>query len=239
MNALFNGWEPWHGPIQCAPTPPWSRTAKASDRPMRSYHLQERGVIFIAPGTKVYEGMVVGEYSRDDDLNVNICREKKLTNMRAAGKRREHHHLAAPGDGSGSGLGMDRRRRIGGSHAAVRPTQKKNFATSRPAETPARRTRELSPDSATKRVFYTRPKSVRFCHSGKLESRLYIFATAAAGRPAECENQRLFFRRRRWFVAEILFDKHHVQPGRRRAHLDRRPSACVELLNLRVVPCGP
>jgi GTP-binding protein len=43
-------------------------------------------VLFIAPGTKVYEGMIVGEYSRDNDLNVNICREKKLTNIRAAGK---------------------------------------------------------------------------------------------------------------------------------------------------------
>ncbi len=43
-------------------------------------------MLFIAPGTKVYEGMVVGEYSRENDLNVNICKEKKLTNMRAAGK---------------------------------------------------------------------------------------------------------------------------------------------------------
>ena len=86
MNALFNGWEPWHGPIQ-------SRTnaAMVADRegvapPYAIYHLQERGVLFIAPGTKVYEGMVVGEYSRENDLNVNVCKEKKLTNMRAAGK---------------------------------------------------------------------------------------------------------------------------------------------------------
>jgi GTP-binding protein len=54
--------------------------------PYAVFHLQERGVLFIAPGTKVYEGMIVGEYSRDNDLNVNICREKKLTNIRAAGK---------------------------------------------------------------------------------------------------------------------------------------------------------
>jgi GTP-binding protein len=86
MNALFNGWEPWHGTIQ-------SRTnaAMVADRegvapPYAIYHLQERGVMFIAPGTKVYEGMVVGEYARENDLNVNVCKEKKLTNMRAAGK---------------------------------------------------------------------------------------------------------------------------------------------------------
>jgi GTP-binding protein len=86
MNALFNGWAAWHGAIQ-------SRTngAMVSDRegvttPYAVFHLQERGVLFVAPGTRVYEGMVVGEYSRNNDLNVNICREKKLTNIRAAGR---------------------------------------------------------------------------------------------------------------------------------------------------------
>src|SRR5262245_2393429 len=86
MNALFDGWAPWHGAIQ-------SRTngAMVSDRegqstPYAVFHLQERGIIFIPPGARVYEGMVVGEYSRDVDLNVNITREKKLTNIRAAGR---------------------------------------------------------------------------------------------------------------------------------------------------------
>jgi GTP-binding protein len=86
MNALFDGWAPWHGAIQ-------SRTngAMVADRegvttPYAVFHLQERGVLFVAPGTRVYEGMIVGEYSRDNDLNVNICREKKLTNIRAAGR---------------------------------------------------------------------------------------------------------------------------------------------------------
>ena len=86
MNALFDGWAPWHGPIQAR-----SNGAMVADRegvatPYAVFHMQERGVLFIAPGTRVYEGMVVGEYSRDNDLNVNICREKKLTNIRAAGR---------------------------------------------------------------------------------------------------------------------------------------------------------
>ena len=86
MNALFDGWAPWHGAIQSR-----SNGAMVSDRegqstPYAVFHLQERGVIFIPPGLGVYEGMVVGEYSRDVDLNVNICREKKLTNIRAAGR---------------------------------------------------------------------------------------------------------------------------------------------------------
>ena len=86
MNALFDGWAPWHGVIQSR-----SNGAMVADRegvatPYAIFHLQERGVIFISPGARVYEGMVVGEYSRDVDLNVNICREKKLTNIRAAGR---------------------------------------------------------------------------------------------------------------------------------------------------------
>jgi GTP-binding protein len=86
MNALFDGWGHWHGAIQSR-----SNGAMVSDRegqttPYAVFHLQERGVIFIPPGSRVYEGMVVGEYSRDVDLNVNICREKKLTNIRAAGR---------------------------------------------------------------------------------------------------------------------------------------------------------
>jgi GTP-binding protein len=86
MNALFDGWAPWHGPIQAR-----SNGAMVADRegpatPYAVFHLQERGIIFIPPGARVYEGMIVGEYSRDVDLNVNICREKKLTNIRAAGR---------------------------------------------------------------------------------------------------------------------------------------------------------
>jgi GTP-binding protein len=86
MNALFDGWAPWHGAIQAR-----SNGAMVSDRegtatPYAVFHLQERGIIFIPPGARVYEGMIVGEYSRDADLNVNICREKKLTNIRAAGR---------------------------------------------------------------------------------------------------------------------------------------------------------
>src|SRR5262245_12232202 len=85
LNALFGGWEPWHGAI-----PARTNGAMVSDRegvstPYALFHLQERGVLFIPAGTPVYEGMIVGEYSRDVDLDVNVCREKKLTNMRASG----------------------------------------------------------------------------------------------------------------------------------------------------------
>ena len=84
MNHLFDGWEPWQGEIDHRTT-----GALISDRAGRTTayaieHLQPRGVLFAAPGDEVYEGMVVGEHARESDLDVNITREKKLTNMRAS-----------------------------------------------------------------------------------------------------------------------------------------------------------
>jgi GTP-binding protein len=84
MNHLFAGWEPWHGPIASRVT-----GALVADRPgaATAYaiaNLQERGVMFIEPQTTVYEGMIVGENSRANDLDVNITKEKKQTNMRAS-----------------------------------------------------------------------------------------------------------------------------------------------------------
>jgi GTP-binding protein len=84
MNHIFAGWEPWHGPIPSRET-----GALVSDRAgvTTAYalaNLQERGVIHIEPGTQVYEGMLIGENSRTNDLDVNVCKEKKQTNMRAS-----------------------------------------------------------------------------------------------------------------------------------------------------------
>jgi GTP-binding protein len=84
MNALFQGYIDWQGEIPTRPT-----GSLVADRPGRAtgyaiFNLQERGEIFVTPGTEVYEGMVVGENARDRDLDVNIVKEKKLTNMRAS-----------------------------------------------------------------------------------------------------------------------------------------------------------
>jgi GTP-binding protein len=84
MNHLFEGYDEWQGEI-----PHRSTGALVADRPGRATayaieHLQPRGTIFVAPGDQVYEGMIVGENSRSNDLDVNITKEKKLTNMRAA-----------------------------------------------------------------------------------------------------------------------------------------------------------
>jgi GTP-binding protein len=86
MNALFNGWAPWHGDLQGRTNGAMVADREGAATPYAIFHMQERGVLFVPPGTAVYAGMVIGEYSRDTDLNVNICREKKLTNIRAAGR---------------------------------------------------------------------------------------------------------------------------------------------------------
>ncbi|RMA97037.1 translational GTPase TypA [Hydrogenothermus marinus] len=84
INAIFEGWEPWAGDIKTRKNGALVSDRKGVATPYAINGLQDRGIIFIDPGTEVYEGMVVGEHNRDNDLWVNITREKKLTNMRAA-----------------------------------------------------------------------------------------------------------------------------------------------------------
>ena len=86
MHTLFNGYAAWHGPLQNRSNGALIADREGQATPYSLFHLQERGVFFIPAGTRVYEGMVVGENARDKDLDVNVCREKKLTNVRAAGR---------------------------------------------------------------------------------------------------------------------------------------------------------
>ncbi|HUB82221.1 MAG TPA: translational GTPase TypA [Bryobacteraceae bacterium] len=84
MNSLFHGYIEWQGDIPMRPT-----GSLIADRPGKvtgyaTFNLQERGEIFVAPGTEVYEGMIVGENARIVDIDVNIVKEKKLTNMRSS-----------------------------------------------------------------------------------------------------------------------------------------------------------
>jgi GTP-binding protein len=84
MNHIFAGWEPWHGAIAARAT-----GALVSDRAGMTtayaiWNLQERGEMFVEPAEKVYEGMIVGENARNSDMDVNITKEKKQTNMRAS-----------------------------------------------------------------------------------------------------------------------------------------------------------
>jgi GTP-binding protein len=84
LNHLFDGYDAWQGDIPHRPT-----GALVADRPGRATayaigHIQARGELFVAPGDEVYEGMIVGENSRDSDIDVNITKEKKMTNVRSS-----------------------------------------------------------------------------------------------------------------------------------------------------------
>jgi GTP-binding protein len=84
MNTLFAGWEPWHGAIPSRVTGALVADRAGVATAYAIYNLQERGEIFVEPATPVYEGMIVGENSRPNDMDVNVTREKKQTNMRAS-----------------------------------------------------------------------------------------------------------------------------------------------------------
>jgi GTP-binding protein len=84
MNHLFSGWEPWHGAIPARPTGALVADRTGAATAYAISNLQERGEIFIEPAATVYEGMIIGENARASDMDVNVTKEKKQTNMRAS-----------------------------------------------------------------------------------------------------------------------------------------------------------
>ena len=86
MNAYLEGYEPWRGDMPTRKTGSLVSDRAGRSVPYALFNLEPRGQLFIGPGTIVYEGMLVGEHNRDTDLDVNPCKTKKLSNMRAAGR---------------------------------------------------------------------------------------------------------------------------------------------------------
>jgi GTP-binding protein len=84
LHHVFDGWEPWQGELRTRPTGALVADRRGPTTAFAILNLQERGSLFVEPGVEVYEGMIVGENARADDLDVNATKEKKLTNMRAA-----------------------------------------------------------------------------------------------------------------------------------------------------------
>jgi GTP-binding protein len=86
MNRLFAGYGPWKGQIEGRRAGSLISTEAGEAVQYALWYIQERGTMFVSPGEKVYQGMILGEHSRESDLEVNPIKEKKLTNIRAAGK---------------------------------------------------------------------------------------------------------------------------------------------------------
>jgi GTP-binding protein len=84
MHHVFERWEPWHGDLRTRPTGSLIADRRGAVAAFALFNLQERGTLFVAPGEEVYEGMIVGENSRAEDLDVNAIKEKHLTNMRSS-----------------------------------------------------------------------------------------------------------------------------------------------------------
>ncbi len=95
LNALFEGWEPWGGTMMKRQSGAIVADRAGVTTPYAMFHLQPRGEFFLAPGTDVYEGMIVGEHNRPNDTDVNVIKEKKLSNVRNHGKD-ENVMLAPP-----------------------------------------------------------------------------------------------------------------------------------------------
>ena len=84
LHHVFDRYEPWHGELRTRPTGSLVSDRTGQTTGFALSNLQERGTMFVGPGTEVYEGMIVGENSRSDDMDVNPTKEKKLTNMRSS-----------------------------------------------------------------------------------------------------------------------------------------------------------
>ncbi len=86
LNTMFEGWDPYAGPLLRRKNGAIVADRLGTTTPYALFNLQPRGRLVVGAGTKVYEGMIVGEHNRPSDLDVNCTREKKLTNIRAAGR---------------------------------------------------------------------------------------------------------------------------------------------------------
>jgi GTP-binding protein len=95
LNTMFDGWAPWGGPMMRRPTGAIVADRSGVATPYALHHLQPRGMFFIVPGVEVYEGMIIGEHNRPNDTDVNVIKEKKLSNIRNHGKD-ENVMLASP-----------------------------------------------------------------------------------------------------------------------------------------------
>jgi GTP-binding protein len=85
MNHSFHSYAPYKGPIEGRKNGVLIAMEAGETVAYSLFNLQERGILFVGPGVQVYEGMIIGQHSRENDLVVNACRGKKLTNVRASG----------------------------------------------------------------------------------------------------------------------------------------------------------
>jgi GTP-binding protein len=84
MNHIFENYAPWFGELRTRPSGSLISDRRGAVTSYACFSIQERGTLFVSPTTEVYEGMIIGENARSEDMDVNVVREKKLTNVRQA-----------------------------------------------------------------------------------------------------------------------------------------------------------
>ena len=84
IHHVFDSYQPWVGELRTRPRGSLVADRRGTVTAYACFNLQERGTLFVKPGTEVYEGMIIGENSRPDDMDVNCCKERKLTNVRSS-----------------------------------------------------------------------------------------------------------------------------------------------------------
>ena len=112
LHHVFDGYEPWHGELRTRPTGSLVADRRGPTTTFALINLQERGALFVGPGVEVYEGMIVGENARSEDMDVNATKEKKLTNMRAVDRRRARAADPAAAAVARAGARVHPRRRV-------------------------------------------------------------------------------------------------------------------------------
>ena len=185
LNSLFDGWQPYGGPMLRR-----SNGAIVSDRtgvatPYALFHLQPRGTLLITSSTPVYEGMIIGEHNRDNDLDVNCVREKKLTNIRAAGKDENVMLVAAAHALDRHRARVHRSRRARRSHARPNPPAQ---ARARLQQAPPPRRRQESRKGWLAPLALAAPRALRHSAAGVLApSALRAPGPSSAGRSGRRE----------------------------------------------------
>ena len=120
LHHVFDRWEPWAGELRTRPTGALVADRRGTAAQFALMNLQERGTMFIGPGEEVYEGMIVGENARADDLDVNAVKEKHLTNIRSSTVRGARPARAAPPALARPGARVPARGRVRRGHARRR-----------------------------------------------------------------------------------------------------------------------
>jgi GTP-binding protein len=121
LNRVFHSWAPHKGPIPGRRAGVLISMENGQSVAYALWGLEDRGRMFIGAQAEVYEGMIIGEHSRDNDLEVNPLKGKKLTNIRASGSDEAVRLTHAGQDVAGRGHRLYRRRRAGGGHAERHP----------------------------------------------------------------------------------------------------------------------